>query len=201
RFQSRRRAGERAFLARASTADPRHEWARAGRLLSSVAAGRSALVRLRHLGTCACARMARAGERQRGTGKAFELDRASLRRAKIRARAETCVMRVALATPRWSFDHSIYFGCREPHLPLEYGSARVLLDRAGHTVEIFDGHMFVLGHAELAAEIGRFNPDITVITTAPSYLFWRCAPPELRVPQELNEALSQIGGMKVVVGP
>ncbi len=27
---------------------------------------------------------------------------------------------------------------------------------------------------------------MTVVTTAPSYLFWRCAPPELRVPRELS---------------
>jgi hypothetical protein len=110
-------------------------------------------------------------------------------------------MRVALATPQWSFDHSIYFGCREPHLPLEYGAAKTLLKSAGHVAEIFDGHFFGLGHPELAAEIRRFRPDMTVITTAPSYLFWRCAPPELRVPQELFRALSGIGGLNVVVGP
>ena len=31
----------------------------------------------------------------------------------------------------WTFDGSIYFGCREPHLPLEYGYAQALLERAG----------------------------------------------------------------------
>src|SRR5947199_144092 len=107
-------------------------------------------------------------------------------------------MRVALASPQWSFDHSIYFGCREAHLPLEYGAAKVLLQRAGHVAEIFDGHMFGLGHAELASEIRHFNPDLTVLTTAPSYLFWRCAPPELRVPQELFGALSRVPGRKCV---
>ena len=30
-------------------------------------------------------------------------------------------MRVALVDPAWHFEHSIYFGCREPHLPLELG--------------------------------------------------------------------------------
>ena len=30
---------------------------------------------------------------------------------------------------------------------------------------------------------------MTVVTTAPSYLFWRCAPPELRVPREFLAAL------------
>ena len=36
-------------------------------------------------------------------------------------------MRVALINPNWDFAGSIYFGCREPHLPLEYGYARALL--------------------------------------------------------------------------
>ena len=40
-------------------------------------------------------------------------------------------MRVALVNPPWRFDHSIYFGCREPHLPLELGYAQALLERAG----------------------------------------------------------------------
>ena len=30
-------------------------------------------------------------------------------------------MKVALVNPNWRFDGSIYFGCREPHLPLELG--------------------------------------------------------------------------------
>ncbi len=32
-------------------------------------------------------------------------------------------MRVALVNPPWRFDHSIYFGCRAPHLVLELGYA------------------------------------------------------------------------------
>ncbi len=40
-----------------------------------------------------------------------------------------------------------------------------------------------------------------VVTTAPTYLFWRCAPPELRVPQELCRPLREIPAKLVVVGP
>ena len=87
-------------------------------------------------------------------------------------------MRVALVNPQWSFDHSIYFGCREPHLPLEYGCAKTLLQAAGHEAEIIDGQLFGLPHAEMAQAVRDFRPDMTVVTTAPSYLFWRCAPPE-----------------------
>ncbi|MBV9201487.1 MAG: TIGR04295 family B12-binding domain-containing radical SAM protein [Alphaproteobacteria bacterium] len=110
-------------------------------------------------------------------------------------------MRVALVNPNWSFDGSIYFGCREPHLPLEYGYAKALLQDAGHTAEIFDAHADALDGATLADRVTNFAADLIAITTAPSYLFWRCAPPELRVPQQTLSALEGVSGTKVAVGP
>jgi B12-binding domain/radical SAM domain protein of rhizo-twelve system len=110
-------------------------------------------------------------------------------------------MRFALVNPRWTFEGSIYFGCREPHLPLEYGYARALLQEAGHDVLVVDAHLHDLPLREVAARVAAFRPDRIVITTAPSYLFWRCAPPELRVPQETLVALADIPGIRIVVGP
>jgi anaerobic magnesium-protoporphyrin IX monomethyl ester cyclase len=110
-------------------------------------------------------------------------------------------MRFALVNPRWTFDGGIYFGCREPHLPLEYGYAGALLQRAGHDVLLLDAHLHDLPPAEIAARVSAFAPDRIVITTAPSYLFWRCAPPELRVPQETLRALDAIPAVRIVVGP
>ena len=40
-------------------------------------------------------------------------------------------MRVALVNPPWSFENSIYFGCRAPHLPLELGYSKALLEPPG----------------------------------------------------------------------
>ena len=51
-------------------------------------------------------------------------------------------MRVALVNPRWTFERSIYFGCRQPHLPLELGYAKAMLERDGHVVLMLDGHLF-----------------------------------------------------------
>jgi B12-binding domain/radical SAM domain protein of rhizo-twelve system len=110
-------------------------------------------------------------------------------------------MRVALVNPRWDFANSIYFGCREPHLPLELGYSQAMLQRAGHTAAMIDAHLFDLGLDDLAREVAAFGPDMTVITTAPTYLFWRCAPPELRVPIAAFAALRQVGGTMVAVGP
>jgi B12-binding domain/radical SAM domain protein of rhizo-twelve system len=110
-------------------------------------------------------------------------------------------MRVALVNPPWTFEGSIYFGCREPHLPLELGYCRALLERDGHTVLLLDGHLMGQSYAELAAEVAAFAPAMTVVPTAPSYLFWRCAPPELRVPREMLDALGGAGGLTIAVGP
>jgi B12-binding domain/radical SAM domain protein of rhizo-twelve system len=110
-------------------------------------------------------------------------------------------MRVALVNPDWSFEGSIYFGCREPHLPLEYGYAAALLERDGHQVLLLDGLLEGLTLEAMAARLADFAPDMTVVTTAPSYLFWRCAPPELRVPMRTLDALRRHAGLTVAVGP
>ena len=110
-------------------------------------------------------------------------------------------MRVALVNPRWSFEGSIYFGCREPHLSLELGYAKASLERAGHAVLMLDGHLFDRDDDDLAAEIEDFGADMTVVATAPSYLFWRCAPPELRVPARFLRVLGSRGGRTVAIGP
>ena len=110
-------------------------------------------------------------------------------------------MRVALLNPPWTFDGSIYFGCREPHLPLELGYCRALLEQAGHEVLLLDGHLMGQSYAEMAQQVHAFGPAMTVVATAPSYLFWRCAPPELRVPREMLDALAGRAGRTVAVGP
>lgn len=76
-----------------------------------------------------------------------------------------------------------------------------MLERNGHAARIFDAQLFALPLSELVHEVRAFAPDMTVVTTAPSYLFWRCAPPELRVPMALVEAVRSFAGRIVVVGP
>src|SRR4051794_8307978 len=110
-------------------------------------------------------------------------------------------MRIVLINPRWSFDGSIYFGCRSPHLPLELGISEHLLRSAGHSTLLLDAHMFDLGLGDIADAVRAFAPDLAVITTAPTYLFWRCAPPELRVPQELVRHIRDLVPTLVAVGP
>jgi B12-binding domain/radical SAM domain protein of rhizo-twelve system len=110
-------------------------------------------------------------------------------------------VRVALVNPEWDFSGSIYFGCRSAHLPLELGYCRTLLERAGHEVLLLDAALMNEDHATLAGRIGMFAPAMTVVTTAPTYLFWRCAQPELRVPRDFLARLGRTGGLTVAVGP
>ena len=110
-------------------------------------------------------------------------------------------MRVALVNPPWSFEQSIYFGCREAHLPLELGYCAALLERAGHEAMLFDANLDPQDAAALAEAVAACAPDMTVVTTAPTYLFWRCAQPELRAPRAFLDALAGRGGTTVAVGP
>jgi anaerobic magnesium-protoporphyrin IX monomethyl ester cyclase len=109
-------------------------------------------------------------------------------------------MKFALVNPRWDFFGSTYFGCRQPHFPLEFLFASAQLRSAGHDTWLVDAHMNDLSSEQVKSQLDRFRPDFLVVTTAPTYLFWRCPPPELRVPREWIRALDQ-DAITVVVGP
>ena len=66
---------------------------------------------------------------------------------------------------------------------------------------LLDAHLLDLGFDEVRAELRAFRPDMTVLTTAPTYLFWRCPPPELRGVQQLAAAVRNDAGVLVAVGP
>src|SRR3954467_16309 len=127
-------------------------------------------------------------------------DRESGRRAG-HGRGTGRVMKFALVNPNWTFDGSIYFGCRHPHLPTELGCAAALLAEAGHEPLLIDAHLLDLSDEEVRARLAAFAPELTAVTTAPTYLFWRCPPPELRVPRRLLAALPGDGALRVAVGP
>ena len=108
--------------------------------------------------------------------------------------------RVALVNPPWEFEGSRYWACREPHLPLELLYADALLRKRGLDTLLVDAHLEKLSPRLLEERIGAFGPDMIVITTAPSYLFWRCPPPELDIPALACKALGSVAPI-VAVGP
>jgi len=109
-------------------------------------------------------------------------------------------MRFALVNPNWTFGGSTYFGCPEPHFPLELLSAREMLRKEQHEVLLIDAFMESLSPAEVVQRLNAFDEDFLVIPTAPSYLFWRCPQPELRVPAAWIDALKRDSRV-VVIGP
>lgn len=110
-------------------------------------------------------------------------------------------MRYALVNPNWSFEGSAYFGCRDCHFPLELGYSKALLEKAGFDSVIIDGQMEGLALPDIRRRVEAFSPDFIVVTTAPSYLFWRCPPPELKTPIELMQALEGIKACRIAMGP
>jgi hypothetical protein len=68
-------------------------------------------------------------------------------------------------------------------------------------VLLLDAHLLDLGFDDVRAELRAFRPDMTVLTTAPTYLFWRCPPPELRGARQLAVAVRNDAGVLVAIGP
>lgn len=109
-------------------------------------------------------------------------------------------MKFALVNPRWTFHGSTYFGCQEPHLPIELLSAQDALRKQGHEALVIDAQIEQLDPEEVRQRLNAFAEDFLVIPSAPSYLFWRCPPPELRIPQEWFSTLHR-SSTQVLIGP
>ncbi|HEY7404849.1 MAG TPA: TIGR04295 family B12-binding domain-containing radical SAM protein [Candidatus Angelobacter sp.] len=109
-------------------------------------------------------------------------------------------MKFALLNPNWDFRGSTYFGCKDPHVPLELMFAAGQLRVAGHDALLIDAQTDNLNLQEAKRRLAAFAPDFLVVPTAPSYLFWRCPPPELRVPMEWFAGMES-PAIKVAIGP
>jgi B12-binding domain/radical SAM domain protein of rhizo-twelve system len=75
-----------------------------------------------------------------------------------------------------------------------------MLRKEGNTVLLIDAFMEDLTPQQVSERLDAFNEDFLVIPTAPSYLFWRCPQPELRVPTHWIAALARSSKV-VVIGP
>jgi len=109
-------------------------------------------------------------------------------------------MKYALVNPNWDFAGSTYFGCRDSHYPLELLFAFDKIVEAGHEALLIDAQVENLDICQVKSKLDAFAPGFLVIPTAPSYLFWRCPPPELRIPREWFAGLSG-KAVKVAIGP
>ena len=80
-------------------------------------------------------------------------------------------MRFALVNPAWDFRGSIYFGCQDPHYPLELLFAFDQIEAAGHEAFLIDAHAEDFDLGTVKQKVSAIDPDFLVIPTAPSYLF------------------------------
>jgi B12-binding domain/radical SAM domain protein of rhizo-twelve system len=64
-----------------------------------------------------------------------------------------------------------------------------------------DAQLERLSAEDIRDRVTAFVPDAIVVTTAPSYLFWRCAPPELRAAQETLATVADVPALRIVIGP
>jgi len=111
-------------------------------------------------------------------------------------------MKFALVNPNWDFSGSTYFGCRDPHIPLELLFAQQQIRKAGHEARVIDAQTEELSAEKTLDLLLPYDPDFLVIPSAPSYLFWRCPPPEVRVPREWFALLgTKLRAKKVLIGP
>src|SRR5918994_2400843 len=105
---------------------------------------RSALLRLRDRALRRAHRLAAADARRRRPRSTASLAGRERGRAARACCREGFGMRTALLNPRWSYEGSIYFGSRDPHLPLEHGYAKALLQARGHATLLIDAHLMNL---------------------------------------------------------
>ena len=113
---------------------------------------------------------------------------------------DSSFQRIALVNPLWDFQGSQYWACRDTHLPLELLYTEALLKEAGIRAIVLDAHLEGLSMQVAAERLTSFAPDLIVVTTAPTYLFWRCCQPELDIPAAWCRAMEEIAPV-VAIGP
>lgn len=111
-------------------------------------------------------------------------------------------MKILFLNPNWSLLPSRAFpGCKRPHHPLELLYPATILS-ANHRVKVVDAFLERLDDEELKQKVKCFDPDVVVITTAPSYLFWRCCPFDISLPKKLAGTVRNICDASIIlIGP
>ena len=64
-------------------------------------------------------------------------------------------MRFALVNPAWTYEGSTYFGCQDPHCPLELLFAFDQINAAGHEPLLIDAHLDGLSTQQVKANLDK----------------------------------------------
>jgi radical SAM superfamily enzyme YgiQ (UPF0313 family) len=111
-------------------------------------------------------------------------------------------MNIFFLNPNWNL-HQKHFEASipQPIQPLEFAYMASQL-RGDHTVRIYDAHLKNSSLPRIVEEIKKFRADVVVLETAPTYLFWRCCPLDIKVPSEISKLIKKKTGAKLIcIGP
>ncbi len=112
-------------------------------------------------------------------------------------------MRILFLVPNWNLHKKHYCATiPAPIPPLEFLYSASLLKK-NHNVKICDAYLLNLSNREIVEYVKSYAPDVIVITTAPTYLFWRCCPLDIETPSEISKLLKrEIRDVKIIImGP
>ncbi len=112
--------------------------------------------------------------------------------------------KVALINPNWNL-HNIRYttaSIRPPKsIPLELTYIAASISDLAE-VKIYDAYANDSSLDTLINEMINFNPDLVIVETAPTYLFWRCPPLDLSIPREITKIIKRSLRSEVaIIGP
>lgn len=113
-------------------------------------------------------------------------------------------MKVLLINANWALEETRYsMSMSRPYkiTPLELCNIAGGID-SKHDIEIYDAYALEHSWDDTRKKIRKLNPDVAVVTTAPTYLFWRSSPLVLSVPKSMIEIIQQESNAKtILIGP
>ena len=111
-------------------------------------------------------------------------------------------MRVFLLNPNWNLHNNVYTATiTQPVFPLEFAYSASIL-REKNEVRIYDAHLYNASHTDILREIDNFRAEVVVLETAPTYLFWRCCPLDIDLPQKLSKLIkAKTDALVILIGP
>ncbi|MCJ7443253.1 MAG: radical SAM protein [Methanotrichaceae archaeon] len=111
-------------------------------------------------------------------------------------------MKILFLNPNWnSISPRIFPGCKRPHHPLELLYPATILSK-NHEILVIDAFLERLNNKDLQLRLRSFEPEVVVMSTAPSYLFWRCCPLDISLPKKVSHIVrSSSKAISIIIGP
>ena len=114
------------------------------------------------------------------------------------------MQKVVFVTPNWRWDTyplPVDTLIVPPAPPLEWAYTGAVMSDT-YLVELIDCYAGDLSRESFCAQLAEINPDYTVVSTAPSLLFWRCPPMSILAAEvAVSSAKRACSTKTIIVGP